>query len=147
MNRYTTLERNRYFEVLGGLNVENHGDNKVAMLSELDMSSAQALRDAVGNAAGVKPSYTAIVAKAISIALREHPYANRISVERPFWKRILQLQDVDITVAVERDRPGIEQAVFAERSEILTNWIWSILPRNCKAWRRPRRTPMTAGGC
>jgi pyruvate/2-oxoglutarate dehydrogenase complex dihydrolipoamide acyltransferase (E2) component len=113
MKHYTTLERNRYFEVLGGLNVENHGDNKVAMLSELDMSSAQALRVAVGKASGVKPSYTAIVAKAISLALREHPYANRITVEWPFWRRILQLDDVHMTVAVERDRPGIEQAVFA----------------------------------
>lgn len=113
MNHYTTLGRNRYFEVLGGLNVENHGDNKVAMLSELDMTSAQALRVTVNKLADIKPSYTAIVAKAISIALREHPYANRMAVERPFWKRILQLHDVHMTVAVERDRPGIEQAVFA----------------------------------
>jgi pyruvate/2-oxoglutarate dehydrogenase complex dihydrolipoamide acyltransferase (E2) component len=113
MAQYTTLARNRYFEVLGGLNVENHGDNKVAMLSELDMTSAQALRTAINKQAGVKPSYTAIVAKAISIALREHPYANRITVEWPFWRRILQLHDVHMTVAVERDRPGIEQAVFA----------------------------------
>lgn len=113
MSQYTTLGRNRYFEVLGGLNVENHGDNKVAMLSELDMTSAQALRAEVNRQAGIKPSYTAIVAKAISIALREHSYANRMAVERPFWKRILQLQEVHMTIAVERDRPGIEQAVFA----------------------------------
>lgn len=113
MNHYTSLGRNRYFEVLGGLNVENHGDNKVAMLSELDMTSAQALRVAVNKVVGIKPSYTAIVAKAISIALREHPYANRITVEWPFWRRILQLHDVHMTVAVERDSPGIEQAVFA----------------------------------
>lgn len=113
MSHYTTLGRNRYFEVLGGLNVENHSDNKVAMLSELDMTSAQALRSIISKQTGIKPSYTAIVAKAISISLREHPYANRISVERPFWKRIIQLHDVNMTVAVERDRPGIEQAVFA----------------------------------
>lgn len=113
MGQYTTLERNRYFEVLGSLNVENRGDNKVAMLSELDMTSPQALRASVSQQAGIKPSYTAIVAKAISIALREHPYANRMAVERLFWKRILQLHEVHMTVAVERDRPGIEQAVFA----------------------------------
>src|SRR5690349_3739200 len=112
-HQYTTLERNRYFEVLGGLNVENRGDNKVAMLSELDMTSAQALRTSVDRQTGIKPSYTAIVAKAVSIALREHPYANRMAVERLFWKRILQLHDVHMTIAVERDRPGIEQAVFA----------------------------------
>ena len=84
MKQYTNLGRNRFFEVLGGLNVENHSDNKVAMLSELDMSSAQALRAAIDKAVGIKPSFTAIVAKAISLALREHPYANRITVEWPF---------------------------------------------------------------
>jgi pyruvate/2-oxoglutarate dehydrogenase complex dihydrolipoamide acyltransferase (E2) component len=113
MARYTRLARNRFFEVLGGLNVENHGDNKVGMLSELDMSSAIALRTAISKETGVKPSYTAIVAKAIALALIEHPYANRITVERPFWRRILQLHDVDMSVMVERDRPGIEQVAFA----------------------------------
>ncbi len=113
MSQYTTLERNRYFEVLGSLNVENHGDNKVAMLSELDMTSAQALRTALNKQTGIKPSYTAIVAKAISIALREYPYANRMAMERPFWKRILQLHDVHISVMVERDHPGTEQVAFA----------------------------------
>ena len=113
MKGYTTLSRNRFFEVLGGLNVENRGDNKVAMLSELDMHSAEALRATINQTAGIKPSYTALVTKAISIALREHPYANRIAVEWPFWRRIVQLHEVHMTVAVERDRPGIEQAVFA----------------------------------
>ena len=113
MAHYTILARNRYFEVVGPLMVENHGDNKVAMLSELDMSSAQVLRKSVNEATGVKPSYTAIVAKAISLALREHTYANRIPVEWPFWRRILQLHEVHMSVAVERDRPGIEQAAFA----------------------------------
>ena len=113
MKPYTTLGRNRFFEVLGGLNVENRGDDKVAMLSELDMSSAQDLRAAINSTAGIKPSYTAIVAKAISLALREHPYANRIAVEWPFRRRIVQLHTVHMTVAVERDQPGIEQAVFA----------------------------------
>lgn len=113
MDHYKTLERNRYFEVLGGLNVENHGDNKVAMLSELNMSSAQALRATINEMTGIKPSYTAIVAKAISLALCEHTYANRITVERPFWRRILQLQEVHMSVMVEHDRPGIEQVAFA----------------------------------
>ncbi|MCC2680568.1 MAG: Catalytic domain of component of various dehydrogenase complexe [Nitrosospira multiformis] len=112
-HQYTTLERNRYFEVLGNLNAENRGDNKVAMLSELDMTSAQALRAAANRQTGIKPSYTAIVAKAISIALREHPYANRMTIERLFWKRILQLHDVHMSVMVERDHPGAEQIAFA----------------------------------
>lgn len=110
---YKTLGKNRFFEVLGGLNVENRSDNKVAMLSELDMSSAIALRARVGEDEGIKPSYTALIAKAVSLALRDNPHANRIPLEWPFRKRIVQLHDIHMTVAVERDKPSIEQAVFA----------------------------------
>ena len=113
MNGYTRLGKNRYFEVLGGLNVENQSDNKVAMISELDMSSAIRLRTRLGETEGTKPSYTALVAKAVSHALVDNPHANRIAIEWPFWRRIVQLHDVHMTIAVERDKPGIEQAVFA----------------------------------
>lgn len=113
MADYTILKKSRYFEVLGGLNVENRSDHKVAMLSEIDMTSAETVRTSVAVSAGVKPSYTAFVAKAVSLTLREQPHANRVPVEWPFWRRVVQLHRVDMTVAVERDQPGIEQAVFA----------------------------------
>lgn len=113
MSDFKVLGKNRFFEVLGGLNVENHGDNKVAMLSEIDMSSVERLRVENARLDSVKPSYTAFVAKAVSLALREQPHANRIAIEFPFWKRIVQLNDVHMTVAVERDQPGLEQAVYA----------------------------------
>lgn len=113
MKSYSVLARNRYFEVLGDLNAENRGDNKVAMLAELDMTSAEAVRVSTKDITGVKPSYTAVVAKAVALALREHPYANRIAVEWPFWRRILQLHEVHLTIAVERDKESVEQAVFA----------------------------------
>lgn len=113
MSDFKILGKNRFFEVLGSLNVENHGDNKVAMLSEIDMSSVERLRVKNARLAGVKPSYTAFVAKAVSLSLREQPHANRIAIEFPFWKRIVQLNDVHMTVAVERDQPDLEQAVYA----------------------------------
>ncbi len=113
MSDFKILGKNRFFEVLEGLNKENRSDNKVAMLSEIDMSSVERLRVANMRLAGVKPSYTAFVAKAVSLALREQPHANRIAIELPFWKRIVQLNDIHMTVAVERDRPGLEQGVYA----------------------------------
>ena len=113
MDDYTVLGKARYFEVLGGLNAENHSDNKVAMLSEIDMSSAERVREQIGQSAGLKPSYTALVTKAVSRALSEQPHANRIPIEWPFWKRIVQLHQIHMTVAVERDHPGNEQAVYA----------------------------------
>ena len=74
MNEFTLLARNRYFEVIGGMNSDNHSDNKVAMLSEIDMSSAVRIRTS-WQRSEPKPSYTAFVTKAVSLALRDHPYA------------------------------------------------------------------------
>jgi len=112
VNEFDVLPRNRYFEVIGGMNRDNHSDNKVAMLSEIDMDSVVKIRND-SQSSGIKPTYTAFVAKAVSLALHDHPYANRISLEWPLYKRIVQLNMVHMTVAVERDYPGGEQAVYA----------------------------------
>lgn len=147
MKEYTTLPKNRFFEVLGGLNVENRSDNKVGLVSEVDMSSAGRLRTRLGSEAGVKPSYTALLVKAVSLALRQHPHANRIPVELPFRKRIIQLHDVHMTVAVERDQPGIEQAVFAgtirdtDEKDLVTitselRGLAEATPDSCQRWRQ-----------
>ncbi|WP_374265873.1 2-oxo acid dehydrogenase subunit E2 [Zoogloea sp.] len=113
MDEYSLLPRNRFFEVIGGMNVENRGDNKVAMLSQIDMSQCVRLRSAIGVEHGVKPSYTALVTRAVALTLKQLPYANRMTVEWPFFRRIVQLNNIHITVAVERDEPGTEQAVYA----------------------------------
>lgn len=113
MSLFHFLPKNPFFEVVGGIMFENYGDNKVAMLSEIDMSQCIALREAIGEKTGQKPSYTACVASAVALTLKTHPYANRITLELPFFKRIIQLEEINITVAVERDTPGVEQATYA----------------------------------
>lgn len=146
MNAWTALGRNRYFEVLGALNVENRSDCKVGMLSEIDLSGVQRVRSALRQADGYKPSYTAFVALAVANALREQTHANRIPVEWPFWKRIVQLQDVHLSVAVERDKPGIEQAVFVgtirdtDRKDLIEitrelRVLANATPQTCPRWR------------
>ena len=92
---------------------ENFGDNKVAMLSEIDMSHCIRLRESIFKATGQKPSFTAFVARAIALTLKTHAYANRTTLEIPFFRRIVQLEDINITNAVERDTPGTEQATYA----------------------------------
>jgi pyruvate/2-oxoglutarate dehydrogenase complex dihydrolipoamide acyltransferase (E2) component len=110
---YRVLPKAPYFEVLGALNVENRSDNKVAMLNEIDMTACERIRAEFAARGEPKPTYTAFVAHAIASTLRKQPHANRITIEWPFRKRIVQLEQVHITVAVERDQPGTEQAVFA----------------------------------
>ncbi|MCB1886457.1 MAG: 2-oxo acid dehydrogenase subunit E2 [Rhodocyclaceae bacterium] len=113
MDDYRILPRNRFFEVVGGIMFENRGNDKVAMLSEIDMSEAIRLRESVAAETGEKPSYTAIVVFALARALREHDYANRTTIEWPFYRRIVQHNQVNVTVAVARDSPGLEQATYA----------------------------------
>jgi len=113
MSDYTVLKKSPFFPIMHGLNKENLSDHKVGMLTEVDMTSAERLRRRVEAEAGVRPSYTALLTKAVSIALRENEHANRVLVGFRFWKRLVQLHRVDMTVAVERDEPGIEQAAFA----------------------------------
>ena len=124
MSTFHFLPRNRFFEVVGGIMFENRGDDKVAMISEVDMSQCIRLRESTGHAIGTKPSYTAFVVRAVALMLAQHPYANRSTLELPFFKRIVQLDTINITVAVERDAPGIEQATYA--GTILRTNEWSL---------------------
>lgn len=114
MDQYKILPKNRFFEVMGGMNSDNLSDNKFTMVSELDMSAFETLRREVESVSGIKPSYTTIVSYSIARALRQFPYANRLALEWPFYKRLVQLVTVHISVGVERDRPGNEQAVTTD---------------------------------
>lgn len=108
------LANSPYYEVFSSLNLENQTDQKVSMINEIDMSSAERLR-AQAKAAGLaRPTYTALVMKALSNALREHPYANRMAFPGWFGARQYQFDHIDISVAVERDQPGGEQRVYVD---------------------------------
>ena len=112
MPPYEVLSRNRYFEVLGGLNVDNRSDNKVGMVIDVDVTRIQEVRNALEAQRRTKPSYTAFLAKAVAVTLREQPHVNRIAIEWPFYKRLVQLHSTDISVAVEKDTVDFKQAVY-----------------------------------
>lgn len=127
MPTFHFLPRNRFFEVVGGIMFENFGDNKVGMLSQVDMSECLRLRESIGAATGLKPSFTSFVARAVALTLKTHAYANRITLEVPFFRRIVQLDEINISVAVERDTPGVEQAVYAATIPGADAWSLSRL--------------------
>lgn len=103
-----------YYGVLDALDRENHSDHKVAMINEIDMLSCERLRAAATAQGRPRPSYTALVMKALAETLRRHPYANRIVLPGLFRPRLYQLTAVDISMAVERDGGGHDQAVYAD---------------------------------
>lgn len=85
--------------VLHSLNNEVPSPRMVQFISEVDLSAIDRLRS---RHEGHKPSYTACIAKAIGLAIREYPYANR----RWFWwgplRRLLEFEGIHIAIAVER---------------------------------------------
>lgn len=146
MREYNVISKSPFFKVMHGLNKENLSDHKVGMVQMVDMSSAERLRKQVEEETGVRPTYTSLVIKAVSRTLNEQPHANRIRVGLPFFKRTVQLKGVDMTVAVERDEPGIEQAAFAATIEstdeknvaditLGLRELANATPENCPRWR------------
>lgn len=90
----------------------------ITFLSEVDLSEAEQLRVYAARLGVRKPSYTAFVVKAVALALHDFPYANRRLHRRPWLPfarlRLQKFNSCDITVAVERDIPGVEVATFID---------------------------------
>lgn len=146
--RHIILPKNAYFEANRSIvEYEIRPAHTVTFVSEVDLTEVEAMRKA---STGVRrPSYTAFVAKAIALALKEFPYANRRVVRRPWWpfgKRLQKFTHIDIAVAAERDMPGVEFCAFADiirdaetRSlDELTAWLHELATCDAstnKQWR------------
>lgn len=119
MKSYSIEGRNRFLEAVDSItSYENKPRSKVTFMSQVDLTAIEAVRAEVGVRGEPKPSYTAFVVKALSLTLKEHPYANR-RVARSLWPpllrpRLQQFQNADVTVAVERKVEGAEMAAFVD---------------------------------
>lgn len=111
---YDILTAKRISRAFWTLNDEMRPAHKVTFVREIDATAMDRLRTAVGEQTGVKPSYTTLVIKAAAIVLEEIPYANRALLGFPFFKRLVQFNRSDITVAVERSVPDAEAVVLAD---------------------------------
>jgi pyruvate/2-oxoglutarate dehydrogenase complex dihydrolipoamide acyltransferase (E2) component len=80
----------------------------VSLIAEVDLSEIEKLRARLG---AERPSYTALVVKALALALKDFPYANQRIVRARFFpllsSRIQKFDHSDIAVATERDLPGV----------------------------------------
>lgn len=90
------------------MNEEMNPRNKVTFVREIDVTRLDLLRDKYG-----KPSYTSLITKAAACVLKEFPYANRAIVPGLFGDRIIQFENADITIAVEKNVPDAEAVVYA----------------------------------
>ncbi|MFH1022490.1 MAG: 2-oxo acid dehydrogenase subunit E2 [Planctomycetota bacterium] len=115
MAGYTIEPKNKFLSTVCALvEYENRPGNTVTFNSQVDLSDVERLRAGISRGSP-KPSYTAILMKAIAMALREHPYANRRVWRLPFGIRRLQsFAGIDATVLCERDIPGAPMVAFCD---------------------------------
>ena len=113
---FSLLPKNKFFQT-NGLIVEHEirTGRTFTFVSEVDLTSIERLR---ASYPARKPSYTAFVAKAVALALLEHPVANRRVVRWPllpfFGKRLQQFHQCDIAVAMERSIPDAEGVALVD---------------------------------
>lgn len=113
----SSVERVRQFNRLNQSLVESEIDfgRTVHFTAEIDLTEIERVRGAAG--AGLRPTYTAFVAKAVAIALREFPYANR-RLFRPLWLPFVScfqsFRGTDVAVAIERNIEGQAAVAYIE---------------------------------
>jgi pyruvate/2-oxoglutarate dehydrogenase complex dihydrolipoamide acyltransferase (E2) component len=116
---FTIEPYNRFFAGIRSIaDYEIRPQNTATFMNSVDLTRVEALRSEAAAQGRPKPSYTAFVVKAVAQALREFPYANRRLWG--FWwlpyfqTRLQRFNRSDITVAVERNIPGVEVALFSD---------------------------------
>lgn len=113
---YEIEPRNRFYAANRSIvESEIRGGNTVTFLHEVDLTEIEQIRAAAGED---RPSYTAFVAKAVAMAMKDFPYANRRIWSVPwlpfFRTRLQRFNRCDVAVACERNVPGIDVATFVD---------------------------------
>jgi pyruvate/2-oxoglutarate dehydrogenase complex dihydrolipoamide acyltransferase (E2) component len=136
---YEIEPRNPFFQANRSIvEYEIRPGRTVCFLSEVDLTEVERLRAKAVEQGTRKPSYTAFVAKAVALALRQHPFANRRVCRRawlPFARpRLQRFHRFDVAIACERDVPGAEGVAFvdvlrdADRLSLtaMTDWLHAL---------------------
>lgn len=85
----------------------------VTMVSEIDATLLESLREKAKINETAAPSFTALVIKAAALTMQKNPEANRAILGPPFFKGLYQFRSVDISVAVEKSLPYLPGQAFA----------------------------------
>jgi len=109
--KYQVKPINRITKAFWTLNAELKPETRVTFTRLIDASELDLLRNKIFEDTSIKPSYTTLVVKAASIILKEYEYANRAVIGFPFFRKLIQFNNMDITVAVERNVAGAEEHI------------------------------------
>ncbi len=90
-----------------------HGES-LSFVSEVDLSSLEKARENFESKGLGKPSYTSFVVKAIALALKDFPVANRRPFPLPLGRRLVRFDQIDIAVAIEKEVPNAPMLAHCE---------------------------------
>lgn len=85
----------------------------VTLISEVDATELENLRALHKSKNLQAPSFTALVIKAASLTMKLNPEANRVILGLPFFKKLYQFHQQDISVAVEKSLPYLPGQAYA----------------------------------
>ncbi len=88
-------------------------ENMVNITSLASAAKLNVIRESYRSKNLPAPSYTALVMKAVAGVLKKHPEANRAILGFPFFRRIIQFNNFDINVAVEKKLENIPGQAYA----------------------------------
>src|SRR3954454_5861880 len=75
--------KNKFFEATRAIvEYEIRSSNTVSFAAEVDLTQVEQIRRRAGEE---RPSYTALVVKAVALALVDYPYANRRVCRQPWF--------------------------------------------------------------
>jgi pyruvate/2-oxoglutarate dehydrogenase complex dihydrolipoamide acyltransferase (E2) component len=112
---YEIEPRNKFFSVIASISeYELRPGNTVTFLTEVDLSEAEAVRAAASAQQLLKPSYTALVVKAVALSLRDFPYANRRVWRSLFGTCVQRFHQIDAAVLCEREVPEAPMVAFVD---------------------------------
>jgi 2-oxoacid dehydrogenases acyltransferase (catalytic domain) len=114
---FTIEPTSQFFEASRAFIESDIGPSPSAtFLGEVDLTEIEKIRSQSWTRPHI--SYIAFVIKAVALALRDFPQANRrvyrVGLERFPGSRMQAFTDRDVAVAVERDLPGIEVSTLLE---------------------------------
>lgn len=96
------------------LNNEMSPRYKVSFVREIDATSMEQIREQATRSGKPKPSYTALISRAVALVMDAYPYANRRIFSVLGFKKMVQFKSSDIAVAIERNLPDKESVVMVD---------------------------------
>jgi len=92
-------------------------ENMVAMSSLASATQLDKIRSHYIEKGKSPPSYTSMIIKAAALTMKKHPEANRAILGLPFFKKVYEFDNLDISVAVEKSLPALPGQPYAATIE------------------------------